>query len=411
MGSRDILITALDLGTTTVRAIIARGQPDHGIQILGVGSLQSEGVRKSVIVDSAELVPIARAAIEAAERDAKVEVDSTFVSIGGGHVHSSNAAAVLNILDADNTIGSKHVHELVEKARANAAEKGREFLHAIPQEYRLDGHGGVQHPEGLEASRIEAAVHIISADRTLLENHGRVVNDAGFRVDGICLGVIADGHAVLSEQEKKDGVLLIDFGGGSASYAVYFNNTVYYTNVFAVGGDHITNDLALGLRLTAQEAEDVKCTFGRLHSMGGEDENVVKIKTAEKKTKALSRPDIEMIIDSRLEELLQFVADDVEQRQYRPLLASGVVCVGGSTNLHGFAAKAEKVFGMSVRIAAPALRTPESVHDPVDFYSSRHEYLHDTTFSTALGLVRYGYLSHLATQESSKGLLRRLFSL
>ena len=411
MASRDTLITGLDVGTHTVRAVIARGHRDRGIEILGVGTFPSAGVRKSVIVDAAEIVPIARATVEAAERDAKLEVNSVFAGISGGHVHSSNAAAVLNILDSDTTIHSKHIHELLEKARANAAEKGREFLHAIPQEYRLDGHGGVQNPVGLEAARIEAGVHMITADHTLLENHGRAINDCGFRVEDICLDVIADGHAVLSEQEKRDGVLLLDVGAGSSGYAVYFNNTVYYSNVFAVGGDHVTNDLALGLRLNHQEAEDLKCSFGRLHQMNDEDRNVIKIKTAEKKTKSLSRPDVEMIIDSRLEELLQFIADDVDQRQYRPLLASGVVCVGGTTALHGFSAKAEKVFGTRVRIAAPTLRTPEAASEGVEFYSARHEYLHDTTYSTVLGLVKYGYLSQLATQESSRGLLRRLFSL
>ncbi|NLF39598.1 cell division protein FtsA, partial [bacterium] len=240
MARSDFTIAAIDAGTTTVRAVIAACRAGEGIRIAGVGTMPSDGVTKSTIIDSAAFVPIARGAMEGAERDARIQVDDVFVTIGGGHVHSTNVAAVLPILDSDETVHEEHIEQLLEKAKGNSAEKGREFLHTIPQEYRLGSHAGVLNPVGLQAARIEAGVHVITADRTILENHCRAFNDAGFRVADVCFSVIAGGACILSEQDKKDGVLLVDIGGGSCSYAVYFNNTVYYSNVFAVGGDHIT---------------------------------------------------------------------------------------------------------------------------------------------------------------------------
>ncbi len=411
MPRKDLIVAGLDIGTTTVRAVIARCHHEHGIRIIGAGTLPSEGVRKSVIVDSEEVVRATRAAVETAERDAGVEVDDLYVGISGGHINSCTAAAVVNILDGDETVHARHLAELLDKARSNSAEKGREFLHAIPQEYRLDGHTAEQSPVGLCASRIEATAHMITADRTILENHGRVVNDAGFRVLDICFNVIADGNSVLTDEEKKEGVLLVDIGGGSSGYAVYFNNTIYYSNVFAVGGDHITNDLMLGLHLSTTDAEQLKCSFSRLtRSETSDDPAILKMQTVDRKTKPLSRPDIEIIIDSRLEELLQFIRDDVDQRQYRPLLARGVVFVGGTTNLSHFAEKAEKIFTVPLRIAVPRIATPETKHGTDVIYSDRHEFLRDTSCATVLGLVKYGYRMQRTAQQKSRGLLSKFFS-
>lgn len=413
MARHEFYINALDIGTSQVRAVIARCHAEHGIHLLGAGARPSEGVRKSVIVDSAAVAPAIRGAIEEAERQARREVREVHINIGGAHVHGVTVSAVLNILENDDTIKPRHLAELVEKARSNGAEKGRECIHAIPQEYCLDGHSGILNPLGKKAARIEAAVHLISADNTMIENHGRTVNEAGFIVQDICFSAIAAGHAVLTEQEKKEGVLLIDLGGGTTSYAVYHNHSIYYANVFGVGGDHITNDLALGLRIPFAEAEEVKCTYARLLRMNEAAPNAQRIKVSggDRKPRMVLRQDIEMIIDSRVEELLQFVRDDVEQRQCRAHMARGIVCTGGVTHLHRFIERAEKVFNQPVRVGIPQLLSPQDKHPGFAFFAERLEHLRDPAYATVLGLVRYAAINEVAARETHVPWWKKLFSL
>jgi len=410
MGSKQLTIAALDIGTTNIRALIGRAQQENGIRITGVGIKPSEGVRKGMIINSDEVVKVARAAVETAEQDGKTQVHKLYVSIGGSHIQSSSTGAVLNILDGDETVRIKHITELLEKARSNATEKGREFLHVIPQEYRLDGTSGLLNPEGLKASRVEASMHAITADTTILENHARIVNDSGFHVNDICASIIADGYCVLAEQEKKDGILLVDIGGGTTSYAIYFNNTVYYSNVFGVGGDHVTNDLALGLHLTTSEAEELKKNYSQM-ALKDSDHKIIKMKTHEQKTKSISRQDVEMIIDSRIEELLRFIYEDIDQRQFRPLLARGVVLVGGSTYLYRFVERVGKVFSMPIRIGVPKVLALEDKPHDIDVYSDRHEELRDTRFATAIGLLKYGARQQYSTTKKRESIIRKIFSL
>ena len=410
MGSNQLTIAALDIGTTNIRALIGRAQKENGIRITGVGIKPSEGVRKSMIVNSDEVVKIARAAVETAEKDANTQVRKLYISISGSHIQSSSTGAVLNILDGDETVRDKHIVELLEKARSNAVEKGREFLHVIPQEYRIDGHSGLLNPEGLKASRVEASMHAITADTTILENHARIVNDAGFHVNDICGSIIADGYCVLSDQEKKDGVLLVDIGGGTTSYAVYFNNTVYYSNVFGVGGDHVTNDIALGMHLTTSEADELKKNYSQM-ALKDSDHKIIRMKTHEQKTKSISRQDIEMIIDSRIEELLRFIYEDIDQRQFRPLLARGVVLVGGSTYLYRFVERVGKVFSMPIRIGVPKIMNQDDKPHDIDVYSDRHDFLRDTRNTTLIGLLKYGARQQYSLTKKNSGFLKKLFSL
>ncbi|MCX7003790.1 MAG: cell division protein FtsA, partial [bacterium] len=264
---------------------------------------------------------------------------------------------------------------------------------------------------GMQAARVECNVHLISVDRTMMENHARVVNQAGFNVKQICFTGLADGHCALSEQEKKEGVLLVDLGGGSTAYVVYCNNAVHHSSVFAVGGEHVTNDLALGLNLTMPQAEELKCTYARLlrFTDANADPHAIRIPTNDKKPRTVLRQDVDLIIDSRIEELLQFVHEDIQQRQLRPLLTSGVVFVGGGTQLHHFTERAGKIFAMPVRVAVPRILAPNDAHAATDFWSDRHEFLRDTTFTTALGLVRHACVAHAHAKRP--GWLARLFSL
>ncbi len=412
MARQDKIITALDIGTTAVRAVIARIHPEHGIRICGVGEKISEGMRKSMILDAESLVPLITSAIEAAEKEANVEVSEVYASIGGHHIHSTNGNAVMPILDNDETVSEKHIGALREKVRNNYQERGRTFLHVIPQEYRLDGSGRNQSPIGLEATRIEMFAHLISADTKILQNQGHVINDAGFKVVEMCFSGIADGHCVLTDEEKKDGVLLIDIGGGSCSYLLYLNNTVNYSNVFAVGGDHITNDLALGLNLSITDAERLKCTYSHTlkSSDKGNDSRTVTVEENNNKKRKVMRADIEMIIESRMEETLKFISDDIDQYQLKRLIGRGVVCTGGVTKSYCFTEMAEDIFGSTVRLAKPVLFRPEQQPNTIDFVSDSRLYLADPTFTTVMGLLRYAVLMQAQSVEKRPGLLHSLFS-
>ena len=394
MARGELIVSALDIGTTQVRAVIARCHPERGLHLVGAAAKPVEGLRKSTIQDADAVANVIRATIEDAEQDARLEVKDVQVNISGSHLHSLNNVAVVNLLE-DDTIEERHIQDVLEKARTNAGEKGREILHAIPLEYRLDGQAGILNPLGMQAARVECNVHLISVDRTMMENHARVVNQAGFNVKQICFTGLADGHCALSEQDKKEGVLLVDLGGGSTAYVVYSNNTVHHSSVFAVGGEHVTNDLALGLNLTMPQAEELKCTYARLlrFTDATQDPHAIRIPTGDKKNRTVLRQDVDLIIDSRIEELLQFVHEDIQQRQLRPLLTRGVVFVGGGTQLHHFTERAGKIFAMPVRVAVPRILAPNDAHAATDFWSDRHEFLRDTTFTTALGLVRHACVS------------------
>jgi len=411
MSKNDKIITGVDIGTADVRAVIAKFNPDKGIKIIGVGSVQSSGVKKSEILSPVEIVPLVRIAVEKAEKDAEVETAEVYIAIGGGHINSSHASSVVNIVEGEETVNEDHLKELIEKAKENAEERGRSIIHCIPQEYKLDRQRGNQNPLGLRAARVEGAFHIISADKTILENHGRIINEGGFSVKGICFSVIATGNSVLDTDDKKDGVLIVDIGGGSTSYAIYYNNTVYYSNVFGVGGDHITNDLALGLQLNYNDAEELKSTYSLIHKMGSDnsDPNTITLKLQNNESKIIQREDVETIIAYRIDELLQFIIDDVEKQNYKTLLGNGVVFTGGTTKLFNFSKRAEKIFLMPVEIKAPKIFRSDDKFSSTDIYSDRHEVLRDTTYSTVLGLVRYACKLEKSKYDEEPGFWKRLF--
>jgi len=408
MARKEFIIAGLDVGTSFVRAAIAKCSHGNEIEIIGASVKPSLGVKKSVIVNKNELTELIRSAVESAEKDAGVDVDILQLGITGGHMNCCNTASVVNILDSDDTIKDKHITKLVESARANSAEKGREALHEIIQEYRLDGHSVGENPVGSAAQRVEARVHMITADRTILENHGRVINDAGFRIAGITWNLIADGAAILTPEEKKEGVLLIDMGGGSTGYAVYFNNTVYHSNVFAVGGDHITNDLMIGFNVDANEAENIKKTYGRKASI---EENsgpsIIKMGSHDTNN-SLSKPDVEMVIESRVEELIKYIKSDVDKNGCYSLLSKGIVLVGGSTHLYHSKEKTQNYFGKPVRIAKP-LNIPDSAANDISVFSDRHEFLRDPSCATIIGLLKSGYNIKLAELSRSTGLINKFF--
>ena len=411
MAKKYKIITGVDIGTTDVRAVISKFYPDKGIEIIGVASVKSTGVKKSEILSAEEIVPLVRIAIENAENDANIETNEVYITIGGGHITSSHTSSVVNIIDGEETVNEVHLNELIRKAKDNAKERGRSIIHCIPQEYRLDGKRGIQNPLGLQAARIEGAFHIVSADKTILENHGRIINDGGFIVKGICFSIIATGNSLLDKDEKKDGVLIVDVGAGSTSYAIYCNNTICYSNVFGVGGDHITNDLALGLQLNYNDAENLKSTYSLVHKMDSDntDPNIISVKLQNNESRIIQRNDVETIITYRIDELLQFIIDDVENHNYKTLLGNGTIFTGGTTKLFNFSKRAEKIFSMPIEIKTPKIFSSEENFSTDDIFSDKYENLNYTTYSTVLGLVKYACQIEKNNFDKKIGFWKRLF--
>jgi len=411
MAKKTFIVTALDIGTAFIRAAIAKCTPDLGIEIIGAAVKPCDGVKKSYIVNPEATINIARAAIETAEREANVEVDSVYAGISGGHIKSGISFAISNNLDNDSVIKDKHLNQLIENARVNAAEKGREILHEIAMEYRLDGHAAEKIQPGAVGSRIESKFLVISADKSILENHGRVINSAGFKVDGVCWNVIADGLAVLSEDEKKEGVLLIDIGAGSTGYAVYFNNSIYYANVFAVGGDHIINDLMIGLEVTAADAYDILEGYLKKGTITNNDtQNIIQIGSTAQKKLALNKLDIEMIIESRIEELVQFVINDVRGNKSFNFCGKGIVLVGGTAKIPYLKEKIESISNKQTRVAFPQLSSYSIDDGKVNIFSEKHEYLIDPSCSVLLGLLRSGYNLKLKEIMNNKSFFSKIFN-
>lgn len=411
MGRQDNIITALDIGTHTTRAVIARVQ-DRGIRICGVGEEASAGIRKSMILDPSAVVPVIRAAIEAAEKEASCEVHEVYTGISGQHIHSFRGNGVKPVQAPDDIVHEHDIEGLQETLRNAYQERGRATLHVIPQEYRLDGSSSSHNPLGCTASRIEMTAHMISADSKIMQNHCHVINDAGFKVLHVCFNGIADGRCVLTEEEKKEGVLLLNIGAGTCTYAVYFNNTVIYSNVFAVGGDNITNDMSLGLQLSIQDAENLKCSYMRqkTHHDTRAETNSIQCTGTDGVAHTILRADIEMIMESRIEETLKYIADDIDEAQVRPLMGRGVVVAGGGVRTYCFMEMAEKIFGTRIRVAHPLISRPGTTNESMAYISETHEYVAETTYTTVMGLLRYAARFHTDSSTPKKSIFRSLFS-
>ena len=350
----DRMIVGLDIGTTTVTTVLGEFTDDNELEIIGIGTAPSHGLRRGVVINIEATLRSVAAAIEAAEQMAGREVSTVVTGIAGGHIEGLNSRGVVAVTGKGREITQEDVDRVIDAAKAVVIPMDREVIHVIPQEFVVDEQGGIKNPLDMIGVRLEAEVHIITGSVTSAQNLVKCVNRAGFKVSDIVLESLAAGRAVLTTDEQELGVLLIDLGGGTTDMLVYREGAPYFTSVLPVGGAQITGDLSIMLKTPTDAAERIKrdagCCYMPLVEKG---EPVIIPGVGGRPPMAIERKEICRIIQPRMAEILSMVKDRIEPKGYLRHLGAGVVLTGGGALLPGAVELAGDVFGTSARIGQP----------------------------------------------------------
>ena len=379
MSYDDDVIVGLDIGTTKVCAIIGRINEYEGVDIVGVGVAPSRGLRKGVVVNIESTVNSVATAIEKAELMAGIEVKSVFAGIAGGHIEGINSRGVVAVSTRNREISELEVERVIDAAKALALPMEREVIHVIPQEFVIDNQDGIKDPIGMNGVRLEAEVHIVTGAVASAQNIVKSVNRAGYTVNDIVLEPLASAMATLKDDEKELGVVLIDIGGGTTDVLIYLNGSIWHTNVLAMGGNHVTNDISIGLRTPVNAAEEIKHKWGVASSSLVEPDEIIEVpNVGGRNPSRMPRQILAEIVQPRMEEIFFLVKEELDKKDFKDLLAGGIVLTGGASQLEGCDKLAEDVFGMPVRIGTPA-----GINGLVEEVTSPE-------FATGVGLVHYG---------------------
>lgn len=374
----DDLVVGLDIGTTKICALIAERAGDRLGPVRGLGIVPSEGLRKGMVVNMESTVSAVGKAVEQAEAIAGCEVSSVYTGIAGGHIKGMNSRGAVT-LRPGKEITRAEVDRAVDAAQAVTIPVDREVIHVLPREFILDGRRGIQNPVGMCGQTLEVEVHIVTAAVASASNIIKCVNRAGFAVEDIILQPLASAEAVLTPDERRLGVCLLDLGGGTTDIAVFVGGSVRHTEVLALGGDHVTSDLAIGLRCSVADAEEIKKKHGcAVRSMVDDDEAFSVTQTGGG-TVELPAAALCEIIEPRVEEMFSIVRHELEKMGLLDLLGAGVVLTGGGALLRGIAEMAEWILGLPVRVGSPS-----------GTGGDWDEQLAHPALSTAVGLVGYG---------------------
>src|SRR3989454_1823306 len=349
-----------------------------GLDVVGVGASPSRGLRKGVVVNIDSTVESIRKAVAEAEQMAGVEVASVYAGVAGGHIRGINSGGVGAVSGGNREVSPSDVERTLEAAKAITLPQDREIIHVLPQAFLVDDQDGVREPLGMSGVRLEVEVHVVTGAVTSVQNVVRSVNRAGLAVDDIVLEPLASAEAVLSSDEQELGVLLVEIGGGTTNVALFREGAIWHTAVLPLGGDHITNDIAVGLRTPVAEAEELKKRYGcALTARVPSQETVDVPSVGGRKPRELSRQVLSEIIQPRVEEIFRLVAKDLAKAGFEDAATAGVVVTGGTSILEGVPEVAEAVFSLPVRRGMPGDvgGLSDIVRSPV--------------YSTAVGLARY----------------------
>jgi cell division protein FtsA len=382
MAKRDELVVGLDIGTTKIAAVVGE-ITDDGIDIIGVGTHPSTGLKKGVVVHIDETMRSIQRAVEEAEHMAGVEITQVYAGIAGAHIKSLNSQGVWAVKDKE--VKDTDIAAVLEQAKAINIPQDRKIIHVLPQEYTIDHQDGIKEPLGMSGVRLEAKVHLVTASVSSAENIIKCCHRCGLQVADIVLEPLASSEAVLHDDEKELGVVLVDIGGGTTDIAVFSDGAIVYTAVLPVGGKQLTDDIAYGLRCPSSEAERIKHKYGcAMVSMVSEDEMMEVPSVGGRPAREVKRQGLCDIIEPRVEEIFTLVRRELEKSGLEDRIASGAVITGGSTVLEGTPELAETVLGMPVRRGLP-----KGVGGLVDVVKA-------PAYATGVGLVLYG-AKHLDT--------------
>ena len=376
MGKKENTVVGLDIGTTKICAIVGEVVED-GVDIIGIGTAPSRGLRKGVVINIESTVESIRKAVEEAEVISGTKIHSVYTGIAGGHIRGINSHGICALRDQE--VRATDVEKAIEAAQAVAIPLDREVIHVIPQEFVVDDQDGIKDPVGMSGVRLEAKVHIVTAAVTSAQNIVKCCNRAGLNVNDIILEQLAAAESTLTPEEKDLGVVIIDIGGGTSDLAVFSGGSLVHTSVLSIGGNHITNDIAIGLRTPLIDAERLKQRHGcALSSLIGREETIEVPSVGGRSDRVIARQILSEIIEPRVEEVFTLIKQEIAKSGYEDMIASGIVLTGGSTLLEGIADLAEQVFNLPVRRGIP-----KGIGGLVDVVKSP---LH----ATDVGLVLYG---------------------
>jgi len=391
MARRDELIVGLDIGTTKICCVVGT-QTENGLDVVGIGTHPSKGLRKGVVVDIDATVESIKRAVEEAELMADTEITSVYAGVAGGHISGLNSHGIVAVKEREVTEGD--IRRVIDAAKAVAIPMDREVIHVIPQEFVIDGQDGIREPLGMSGVRLEARIHIVTAAVTSAQNIVKCANKAGLNVVDIVLEPLASAEAVLSGDERELGVCLIDIGGGTTDLAVFADGSIKHTSVLGLGGYHLTNDVAVGLRTPFEDAERIKKRFGVASARYlGCDDVITVPSVGGRRPREMSRKILCEILEPRADEVLTLVRQELIKAGLEERIPSGVVLTGGCAALDGITELAEEIFEAPVRLGVPS------------HVGGLQDVVRSPMYATGVGLVAFG-LRHSQGRGTSRFRIR-----
>ena len=375
--SEKSLVVGLDVGTSKIVAIVGESQPDGSVEVIGLGSHPSTGLKRGVVVDMASTEQAIQRAVEEAELMAGCEIHSVYAGISGSHIRSLNSDGTVAIKDKEVSEGD--VERVLDAARAVPVAADQKILHVLPQEYVIDNQDGIRQPIGMAGVRLEAHVHVVTAALSATQNIGKCVARCGLSVDELIMQPLAASQAVLTEDEKDLGVCLVDIGAGTTDIAVFTDGAIRHTACIPVAGDQVTNDIAVALRTPTQHAEDIKIKYAcALEQLARNDESIQVPSVGVRTSRHLARQTLAQVVEARYRELFSLVQAELRHSGFESMVAAGLVMTGGASQMEGAEELAEELFHMPVRLAKP------------QYVSGLSDVVCNAIHATGVGLLLYG---------------------
>ncbi len=377
MARKERYLVGLDVGTSKTTAIVAEPS-DDGINVVGMGVAESQGIRRGLVVNVETAVESIKKAVVEAELTAGIEIDNVYLALSGTHLKGFNSRGVVAVAGKNREITHEDVQRALDAAKAVSLPPGKQILHVLPQDFVVDDQDGITAPIGMTGARLEVNVHVVTGGATATQNLIACVNRGGVHVKGTVLGQLAASDAVLTADEKELGVALLDIGGGTTDLAIFERGSLWHTAVVAIGGDHFTNDIAVGLRMPIPEAEKLKLRNGCALSTMVEDEETIEVASVGgRRPRVMGRRILSDVLQPRAEEIFHMVWDEIRHAGYEKSLNSGIVLTGGGAILEGLPEIAEQIFDLPIRRGCP-----------MGIGGGLADHVNSPAFGTAVGLVQ-----------------------
>jgi len=379
--SKKDIFCGLDVGTNKIAVVVGQKNESDNPEVIGVGKVENQGMRRGIIVDIEETISAISAALEQAERMAGLSIEQAYVGLGGAHIESSNSKGVIAVSRADGEISDEDMARVIEAARAVSIPTNREIIHVIPRSYIVDGQEGIKDPIGMTGIRLEVEAHVISGSTPAIKNLSRCIYQAGLDIEEYVFPSLASATYLLTKQQKDIGVILIDIGFATTTVAVFEEGDILHSKILPIGGSHITNDIAIGLRTSIETAEKIKIKHGDANPKNFNENNKLDLsKLDPNEDQEISLKYVSEIIEARLLEIFSLVQDELKKIDRQGTMPAGVILTGGGSKLKNITEIAKEILKIPVKVGKPATELTGLV-----------EKLNDPVYSVSTGLMLWGF--------------------